>query len=98
MAGAAACGLYGCFAGRGRLLVPMLLWGIVTVVVISPWAYLSYREYGQPFYTYTQYFAYNFSWAVHLYEQGNTHPSDFFTSAMMSSGFSLSARMRLSAT
>jgi len=80
MAAAAACGLYGLTAGRGRSVGPTLLWGIVTLIVISPWAYLSYREYGQPFYTYTQFFAYNFSWAVHHYDQGNTNASQFFTS------------------
>jgi hypothetical protein len=81
MATAAACGLYGFATARARILTPLFVWGIVTGMVISPWAYLSYREYGQPFYTYTQYFAYNFSWTVHHFDQGNTTPSQFFTSA-----------------
>jgi|SRR5579872_1046583 len=77
---AIACALYGLISGGRRNLMTMFLWGVVTAVVISPWAYLTYREYGQPFYSYTQYFAFNFSWAVHLHAHGNTKPSQFFTS------------------
>lgn len=80
LAAAAASGLYLLARERGRNLVPIFIWGVVTAIVVSPWAYRTYREYGQPFYTYTQYFSYNFSWAVHHYEQGNTQASQFFTS------------------
>src|SRR5262249_33108436 len=38
-------------------------------------------EYGQPFYSYTNHFEYNFSWTVHHYEQGNTRPDQFYTRA-----------------
>ena len=37
------------------------------------------EEYGTPFYSYTSYFEYNFSWTVHHYEKGNTLPSQFYT-------------------
>jgi hypothetical protein len=47
--------------------------------VIAPWAWATYREYGQPFYTYTNYFQYNFSWTVHHYEKGNTTAAEFYT-------------------
>jgi hypothetical protein len=80
MAAAAGCGLYSVSNWRGRTIIPMLVWGFVTAIVISPWAYMTYREYGTPFYTYTKYFSYNFSWAIHHYDQGNTQPSQFFTS------------------
>jgi hypothetical protein len=77
----AACGLYGLIAGRRRNLRAMAIWGSVLVLVISPWAYLTYREYGQPFYSFSQYYAYNFSWEVLVFsEHGNTRPSQFFTS------------------
>ena len=39
------------------------------------------REYGTPFYSYTNYYEYNFSWTIHHYEKGNTLPSQFYTLA-----------------
>ena len=54
---------------------------VVVVVVIAPWAWASHAEYGQPFFSYTNYFQYNFSWAVHHYEKGNTTAEQFYTSA-----------------
>ncbi len=44
-----------------------------------PWAWATLQEYGTPFYSYTNYFEYNFSWTVHHYEKGNTLPSQFYT-------------------
>jgi hypothetical protein len=38
-------------------------------------------QYGEPFYTYTKYFPYNFSWTVHHYEKGVTRAVDFYTTA-----------------
>lgn len=66
--------------GRGRFR-PLLLSGVLAGAVIAPWAWATYREYGQPFYSYTNYFQYNFSWAVHHYEKGNTQASEFYTKA-----------------
>jgi hypothetical protein len=42
---------------------------------------VTYQEYHSPFFSYTSYFEYNFSWAVHHYEKGNTLPSQFYTLA-----------------
>ena len=50
-------------------------------LVCLPWAWATLREYGTPFYSYTSYFEYNFSWTVHHYEKGNTLPSQFYTLA-----------------
>ena len=49
------------------------------VLVILPWAVATAREYGTPFYSYTSYFEYNFSWTVHHYDKGNTRPDQFYT-------------------
>jgi 4-amino-4-deoxy-L-arabinose transferase-like glycosyltransferase len=62
-----------------RRLGPHLLAALVVLLVIAPWAWATYREYGEPFFTYTKYFAYNFSWTVHHYETGNTRAAQFFT-------------------
>jgi hypothetical protein len=67
---------------RGRRqLGPLLLWAAAMALVILPWALVTLREYGSPFYSYTSYFEYNFSWTVHHYQKGNTLPSQFYTLA-----------------
>lgn len=81
MATTAACGVFGLIAGRGRNLGPLIVWGLTTNLIILPWAYRTFVEYGQPFYTYTQYFTYNFSWTVHHNVAGNKQFSQFFTRA-----------------
>jgi len=81
MALVAASGLYGLVVYGKKHLAPMLLWGFLTCLVIAPWAWATYREYGEPFHTYTKYFPYNFSWAVHHYDKGITRASDFYTRA-----------------
>lgn len=75
----AGSGLFGLFACGKRRLGPLVLWGLLVAVVIAPWAWVTLREYGQPFYSYTNYFQYNFSWTVHHYEKGNTEASQFYT-------------------
>lgn len=77
----AAAGLYGLVVHGRRALGPLLAWGAVLVTVIGPWAWATWGEYGQPFYTYTNYFQYNFSWTVHHYEKGLTQASEFYTYA-----------------
>jgi hypothetical protein len=64
-----------------RRLGPFLLWSAALALVISPWAIATTSEYGRPFYTYTNFFEYNFSWTIHHYEKGNTSPSQFYTLA-----------------
>jgi hypothetical protein len=66
---------------HGRRFGPLLLWGACIALVILPWALATLNEYGSPFYSYTSYFEYNFSWTVHHYERGNTFPSQFYTAA-----------------
>src|SRR5262249_39322450 len=70
---AAACGLYGLIPLWRRNLLAMAIWGAMMVLVIAPWGYVTYREYGQPFYSFSQYYAFNFSWEVLIFsEHGNT--------------------------
>jgi len=75
----AAAGLFGLVAHRPRRLGALLLWAAVAAAVCLPWAWTTLKEYGKPFYTYTDFFEYNFSWTVHHYDQGNTLPSQFYT-------------------
>lgn len=75
----AASGLFALATHGRRRFGPLLLWGAIVVLVIAPWAWVTFQEYGAPFHSYTSYFEYNFSWAVHHYEKGNTLPSQFYT-------------------
>ena len=77
----AGAGLYGLIRFWRKCLGPLLLWGVVLLAAVAPWAWATYREYGQPFYSYTNYFQYNFSWTVHHYEKGVTRAADFYTRA-----------------
>ena len=77
----AAAGLYSLITHRKGRVLPLLLWAITISCVVAPWAYATWVEYGSPFYSYTGYFEYNFSWTVHHYEKGNTLPSQFYTAA-----------------
>ncbi|MFO0909301.1 MAG: glycosyltransferase family 39 protein [Isosphaeraceae bacterium] len=81
MALLAGCVLYAMLGPGRRRAGPIFLWGLLVTVTIVPWGWATYREYGQPFYTYTNYFPYNFSWTVHHYEKGNTEASQFYTAA-----------------
>lgn len=74
-------GLFGLLMHGRRRLGPTLLWVAVVAAITAPWAWATLREYGQPFYSYTNYFQYNFSWTVHHYEKGNTEPGQFYTRA-----------------
>lgn len=77
----AAAGLYGLFVHGRRHLGPLLAWGLVLLATIAPWALATFQEYGEPFFTYSKFFPYNFSWTVHHYDQGITRASDFYTTA-----------------
>ena len=74
----AASGLNALFRLRRRPLL-LILWVGLVVLMTLPWAFATWREYGRPFYAYTNLFEYNFSWTVHHYAQGNTRPSQFYT-------------------
>jgi hypothetical protein len=75
----AAAGLFAIVVHGRKKFGPLLLWGATAIVICLPWAWATFREYGWPFYSYTGYFEYNFSWTVHHYERGNTLPSQFYT-------------------
>lgn len=75
----AGAGSYALIVHRRRL-GPLLLWGSIVAITIAPWAWVTYREYGQPFHSYTDYFQYNFSWSIHHYEKGNTKAAEFYNS------------------
>jgi hypothetical protein len=77
----AGAGLYGLVVHGRRRIAPLLLWGVVLLGVIAPWAWATTRAYGQPFHSYTDYFQYNFSWTVHHYQRGNTRADEFYTAA-----------------
>ena len=77
----AAAGLFALIAHGRKRFGPLLLWGFVAALVCIPWAWITLQEYGKPFYSYTNYFEYNFSWTVHHYEKGNTLPTQFYTRA-----------------
>ncbi len=81
MALMAACALSALLSRGRRALGPLVVMGGALLVVIAPWAWRTWSVYGEPFYTYTKYFPYNFSWTVHHYEQGNTRPGQFYTAA-----------------
>jgi hypothetical protein len=64
--------------GRKRW-ASLLLAAVLAVAVCLPWALATYREYGSPFYSYTSFFEYNFTWTVHHHDKGNTLASEFYT-------------------
>jgi hypothetical protein len=76
-----AAALFALGARSRRRIGPLVLWGSTITAVCLPWAWATWQEYGSPFYSVTRYFEYNFSWAVHHYDQGNTLPSQFYTVA-----------------
>ncbi|MGP0066283.1 MAG: ArnT family glycosyltransferase [Isosphaeraceae bacterium] len=77
----AGAGVYFLAARGRRQFGPFLLWGACITMVILPWALATFWEYGRPFYSYTSFFEYNFSWTIHHYEKGNTSPAQFYTMA-----------------
>ncbi len=77
----ATAGLYGLIAHGRRAWAPLILWGVVVVGVITPWAYATWMVYGEPFYTYTKFFEYTFSWTVHHYARGVPKASGFYNRA-----------------
>ena len=78
MATLAAVGTFGLVRHRRRI-GPLLLWGAVVVATIAPWAITTHRAYGEPFYTYTKFFQYTFSWTVHHYQAGEPSAASFYT-------------------
>ena len=77
----AACAVYGVIVHRRSHLQSLILWAGVVLITILPWAWTTYRVYGEPFFSYTNYFRYTFSWAVHHYQTGAPSAGTFFTRA-----------------
>ena len=81
MALLAACALYGFLVHWRTHRTPMTVWAVTIAATISPWAWITYQAYGEPFFTYTNFFRYTFSWAVHHYQTGAPTAAGFFTLA-----------------
>ena len=77
----AAAGLYALVVHGRKRFGPLFLWAAIAGLVCLPWAWRTLQEYGSPFYSYTSFFEYNFSWTIHHYDKGNTLPSQFYTLA-----------------
>jgi hypothetical protein len=75
----AVCALYGLIAHWRTHRVAMALWSMTLLATITPWAWATYVAYGEPFFTYTRFFQYTFSWAVHHYQIGVPTAADFYT-------------------
>jgi hypothetical protein len=79
MALVACLGLWLLWNGGRRLLPASILWGALCILMITPWAWLTYKEYGKPFYSYTEHFAHTFSWTVHHYAKGLPDVRQFYS-------------------
>ncbi len=77
MALLAASALFAIVAHRRKTGL-IAVWGFVVLVVIGPWAWATYQAYGRPFYSYTDFFQYTFSWTVHHYQAGVPRGADFY--------------------
>jgi 4-amino-4-deoxy-L-arabinose transferase-like glycosyltransferase len=75
----AAAGAFGLVVHGRKRFGPLLLWAITALAVLLPWAWMTLQEYEIPFYSYTKFFEYNFSWTVHHFAKGNTFASQFYT-------------------
>jgi hypothetical protein len=75
----AGAGLFCAVARESRRYLALVVAAVAALIVCLPWAIATWAEYGRPFYSMTRYFEYNFSWTVHHYMKGNTHPSEFYT-------------------
>jgi 4-amino-4-deoxy-L-arabinose transferase-like glycosyltransferase len=77
----AGAGLFALVVHVRKRFGPLLLWIIAAGLVCLPWAWATFQEHGSPFFSYTSYFEFNFSWTIHHYQKGNTLPSQFYTLA-----------------
>jgi len=75
----AACALHGVVIHWRTHRLAMLVWGVVLLATIFPWARATYLAYGEPFFTYTKFFQYTFSWTIHHYQTGVPRAADFYT-------------------
>ena len=77
----AACALYGFLVHWRTHRTTMTVWAVTVAATISPWAWMTYQAYGEPFFTYAKFFQYTFSWTVHHYQTGAPTAAGFFTLA-----------------
>lgn len=77
----ATCALYGVIVYWRTHRPAMLCWGALVAVTVAPWGWATYVAYGEPFFSYTRFFQYTFSWAVHHYQVGAPTAADFYTRA-----------------
>jgi hypothetical protein len=75
----AGAGLFAVVVHGRKRIFELGIWAGAAMLVCLPWALVTLDEYESPFYSYTQYFEYNFSWIIHHYDKGNTQPSQFYT-------------------
>jgi Dolichyl-phosphate-mannose-protein mannosyltransferase len=75
----AGSGLFALVVHGRKRPAELFLWAGIAALVCLPWAWVTLHEYESPFFSYTQYFEYNFSWMIHHYDKGNTLPSQFYT-------------------
>lgn len=71
-------GLWLLWYGGKKQLVLMPVWAGCVLIVIAPWAWLTFKAYGKPFYSYTEHFAHTFSWTVHHYAAGLPDVKKFY--------------------
>lgn len=72
-------GIWLTFAGGRKSLPFVPIWSAAVLLTIAPWAWLTYRTYGKPFYSYTEHFAHTFSWTVHHYAAGLPDVKRFYS-------------------
>lgn len=72
-------GLWLLWYGGKKQFALMPVWAGCVVVVIAPWAWLTFKAYGKPFYSYTEHFSHTFSWTVHHYAAGLPDVKKFYS-------------------
>jgi len=76
-------GLWLLFNGGRKQFAFLPIWAACVLLVIAPWAWLTYKTYGKPFYSYTEHFAHTFSWTVHHYAAGLPDVRKFYSAENM---------------
>lgn len=72
-------GLWLLYLGGRKQFGFLCIWAACVLAVIAPWAWLTYKTYGKPFYSYTEHFAHTFSWTVHHYAAGLPDVRKFYS-------------------
>lgn len=57
----------------------LLVLTVTTIAVLIPWAWVTYRDYGVPLYSYTNYFKYTPDWTIHFRERGVPSLEDYLS-------------------